>query len=164
MYKIQSIYDEVVNVPRSAREDLQHRANNPTGRRKTSEFSIADISCDVISTQRLVKKKNTKTHNIFFFRSKIQRYVNCLASISNKQCEITQKLNNTFSIHSLLFRGLKAYDRIRSLGEQRAKPLVQARSLSAIPPSSASRVWFSLFNKMFGLVFFILEEVILNKL
>lgn len=66
MYKIQSIYDEVVNVPRSAREDLQHRANNPTGRRKTSEFSIADISCDVISTQRLVKKKTPKPTTSFF--------------------------------------------------------------------------------------------------
>lgn len=60
-HKIQSIYDEVIDVPQSAKEDSQHRANaqliTQQGGEKTSEFSMADVSCDVISTHRLVKKK-----------------------------------------------------------------------------------------------------------
>lgn len=61
------IYDEVIDVPQSAKEDSQHRANaqliTQQGGEKISEFSMADVSCDVISTHRLVKKKK----KIFFF-------------------------------------------------------------------------------------------------
>lgn len=78
LHKIQSIYDEVIDVPQSTKEDSQCRANaqliTQQGREKTSEFSMADVSCDVISTHRLVKKKNLKKNLFSFFFFSDPRY------------------------------------------------------------------------------------------
>lgn len=162
LHKIQNIYDEVIDVPQSAKEDSQHRANaqliTQQGGEKTSEFSMADVSCDVISTHRLAKKKKKS----FFFRSKIQRYVNCLASISNKQCEITQNL--------ITLSAFAPLQRTRSLRQDQltGRAVSQTTCTGTHPQHRPTQqcqhslvltlhqdVWFG---------FFILEEVNLNEL
>lgn len=79
-------YHQATGCRERLRTSSSLSANSPTGRRKRPECSPADISRDVTSIKKKKKKKWS------FFRSKMQRYVNHLASISNKQCEITHKL------------------------------------------------------------------------